>query len=619
MTDIVKHSDKLIPDKLNNKLFSVIIICCLGFIIYSGTFFNSFHFDDGGSITGNFAIRNIRNLRDIWNFWPTRFLTYLSIAFNYSLGGYDVFGYHVFNLFVHLGSAVMVWCLTILTLNTPALKNDPISAYSGRIAFFAAVIFLSHPIQTQPVNYIIQRASLLSSFFYITSLCLYVKARLRQEERQGPHIWKVYYGSSLLCAVMGMFCKEIAISLPLAICLYEACFLRGQKGFGWKYAFPFLALVLVIPLTMLFARSVDFHEMRFVKDGVPGISSWHYFLTQTRVLVTYLRLLFVPVNQNLDYYYPASRSLFEWPVILSLLLLSAVISAGVRFFHKYRLLSFCVFWFFITLLLESSFFPIRDVIYEHRLYLPMAGFSLFLVGGLFHLTAGKRAWRVYAVLFLLIACYSAMAYQRNKVWQSDLALWDDAARKSPLKARPLVNRGLAYAKNDRFDLALADYDKAIEINPENAGIYIDRGLAYQNSGRLDLALADYNKAIELNPDYTEAYNNRGIVYAAKGDFDQAIADFLRSIEIDPGYANAYYNRGLAYQNKGRLDLALDDYNKAIRINPRYSDAYSNRAIVYCLKHQYDIAWEGVHKAEALCLQLNPDILAYLKKASGREK
>ena len=539
MVNIAKHYGNLILKTLNNKVAAIIILCCLGILIYSNTFLNSFQFDDIYSIITNSAIRDIRSLQNIWNFWPTRFITYLSIAFNYHCGWLSVFDYHVFNLLTHLGSGIMAWWLVTLTLNTPALRKESISAYAGPLAFFTGAIFLSHPIQTQPVDYIIQRSTLLASFFYIASLCFYAKARLTQEEKNGGRSCKVYYGVSFLAAITGMFCKEIAISLPIAVCIYEFYFLRSKTRISRKYVIPFLILILVIPLTMFFTRSVDFHGMRFVKDGVPGISSWHYFLTQTRVLVTYLRLLFVPVNQNLDYYYPVSKSLFEMPVLLSLLLLALVISAGVKLFHEYRLLSFCVFWFFITLLLESSVIPIADVIFEHRLYLPMVGFSLFLAGGLFYLSAGRHVGRVFIILILLVACYSVMTYQRNKVWQSEVMLWDDTVRKSPLKARP----------------------------------YYNRALAYENKGDLYSTIADYSKAAEINPQYYMAYNNRGIVYAAMGSFDQAIADFLKTIQINPRYAEAYNNRAVVYFKMREYSKAWDDVHRAealgYKVNPKF--------------------------------------------------
>ena len=159
----------------------VIVLLCtllLGTLIYSNTFFSSFHFDDIASIVENFAIRHILNLQAIWNFWPTRFITYLSVALNYHFHQLNVLGYHLFNLTVHLGSAILVWWFMLLTFSTPVMKDEKIAKHANLIALFASLVFLTHPIQTQAVTYIIQRATSLATLFYLASLCFYVKSRL---------------------------------------------------------------------------------------------------------------------------------------------------------------------------------------------------------------------------------------------------------------------------------------------------------------------------------------------------------------------------------------------------------------------------------------------------------
>ena len=150
---------------------------------------------------------------------------------------------------------------------------------------------------------------------------------------------------------------------------------------------PFLLTLFIIPVTMLFThnQSIDSHEMHSAIEGSADISSMHYLLTQFRVMVTYIRLLFLPLNQNLDYDYPISKSLFELPALISFLFLITILFFAKRLFSKYRLVSFSIFWFFLTLLPESSLFPIKDVIFEHRLYLPLVGYSMFLVSGVYYL------------------------------------------------------------------------------------------------------------------------------------------------------------------------------------------------------------------------------------------
>lgn len=601
-------------------VLAVVILAGIGLAAYSNTFRGPFNLDDIDSIVSNPAIKNILDLRGIWDFWPTRFITYLSIAINYKLDALRVFGYHVVNFLIHLGSAILVWLLTITTLNTPSIKKEAMNINVKLAAFFTGAIFLLHPIQTQPVNYITQRATLLAAFFYIASLYLYAKARLSKEGTPGSSIWKAYYSISLLTAVMSMFSKEIAVSLPFVICLYEFFFLTDKKRFKWKYVALFMVTILVIPITMLTTKSIDFIEMKRASEYSPGISASSYFLTQLKVMVTYIRLLFIPVNQNLDYDYTVARSIFEVPVISSLLALTLVLSAGIRLFRKYKLVSFGIFFFFIVLLPESSIIPIKDVIFEHRLYLPMAGYAIFVVSGLCYLLKKKRIKLIVIGLILMTTCYSVMTYQRNKVWENPLTLWSDAARKSPLKARPYNNLGYYFylVKSD-LNKAISNFNKAIEINPGYPDAYNNRGCIYQNKGELDQAISDFSKAIEINPRYASAYSNRGLAYANKGNPEQAISDCNKAVEANPGCVEAYFTLGLIYLNKGNLEQSLFCYNKAIEINPDYADAYNNRAVVYFKKQEYYRSWEDVYRAQALGCEVEPQLIKVLKKASGREK
>lgn len=218
----------------DNKRFirgmPVVLIVCLGTAVYSNVFFSSFHFDDGPSIAVNAYIRNIGDLHNIWVFLPRRFLLYLSLAFNYRFNGLDVFGYHLFNLAVHLVSALLVLRLVLLTMSTPVMKGEKIARHADVIALFAGLIFVSHPIQTGAVTYIVQRAASMATMFYLASLCLYAWSR---SIAQHTALRNSAYIGSLIMAVFAMFTKETAITLPLMILLYEASFFKDRKGFNW--------------------------------------------------------------------------------------------------------------------------------------------------------------------------------------------------------------------------------------------------------------------------------------------------------------------------------------------------------------------------------------------------
>jgi len=584
------------------KLLSVIIIFCLGIIVYSNSFFCSFHFDDSDYIVRNLFIRNIQNLFHYWIFYPCRFITFLSIAVNYHFNHLNVFGYHLFNLAVHLVCAILVWWLTLLTLSTPVMKGDKITKHADLMALFAGLVFVSHPVQTEAVTYVWQRTASMGAMFYLGSLCLYVKSRLFVST--GRHKVRPYYILSLMMAIMAMFTKENTVTLPLMIVLYEFCFFNTLN---WTYFAPFLLTIFVIPVTILLTKAQQFQAIqRFVHES-GGTSPWHYLLTQFRVIVTYIRLLFLPLNQNLDYDFSISKSIFAWSVLMSFSFLAGILYWAKQLFSRYRLVSFSIFWFFLTLSLESSVFPLKNVIFEHRLYLPLVGYSLFLVSGVYYLFS-KNTIKTMVIILTLIAIFnSILTYQRNKVWKDEITLWSDVVAKSPHKARPINNRGLAYSNQGNFIQAMSDYNKAIEIDSKFTDAYINRGNIYFQSGKFDLALSEYNKVIEVDPNnpdayynrgniyyqqgnsakaiynynkaigininYAQAYNNRGNLYAQEGKFTDALSDYIRAIEIVPSYAEAYTNRGTLYSQQGKFIEALSDYNKAIEINPNFAEAY----------------------------------------------
>jgi len=616
------------------NLLSVIIIFCLGIIVYSNTFFCSFHFDDFDYIVRNLFIRNIQNLFHYWIFYPCRFITFFSIAVNYHFNHLNVFGYHLFNLAVHLASSILVWWLTLLTLSTPVMKGNKITKHADMIALFAGLVFVSHPLQTEAVTYIWQRTASMAAMFYLASLCCYVKSRLficrggaclLPYEYTGGHNRRglspashgdcpllqdrPYYIASLILAVVAMFTKENTVTLPLMILLYEFCFFNvvreetsSSPTFNWLYVAPFLLTIFVIPVTILLTKAQQFQAIqRFVHEP-GGTSPWHYLLTQFRVIVTYIRLLFLPLNQNLDYDFSISKSIFAWPVLMSFSFLAGILYWAKQLFSRYRLVSFSICWFFLTLSLESSVFPLKNVIFEHRLYLPLVGYSMFLVSGVYYLFSKNTIKTMVIILTLIVSFNSILTYQRNKVWKDEITLWSDALGKSPHNARPINNRGLGYSNQGNFTQAMFDYNKAIEIDPKFTDAYINRGNIYFQAGKFNLALSEYNKVIEVDPNNPDAYYNRGNVYYQQGNFAQAIYNYNKAIEININYAQAYNNRANLYAQEGKFTYALSDYNRAIEIVASYAEAYTNRGVLYSQQGNFTQALSDYNKA----IEINPN-------------
>ncbi len=579
-----------------------IILTVLGIVIYSNSFNCSFHFDDLLRIVDNVKIRDISNVSAWWNYYPTRPLGTLSFVLNYHFFQLDVWYWHLINLIIHLINTILVWWLTYFIFCTPALKELSIARDKKVIAFFTALLFVSHPAATQSVTYIVQRLASMTALFYLLTLVIYIKARL---SAKGDRYKALLISVSFITAAIAMMIKENAFTLPFVILLVEIFFMQTKKiRINFKdyrvilLVMLFLCAIVIIPLrlSLNILKPIPASYM-----NTTTITPLNYLLTQFSVIVKYIQLLILPINQNLDYDFPVSTGFFQPGTILCFLVLVSLILAAIFSYRKYRVISFGISWFFLTLMIESSFIPIRDVIFEHRTYLPSVGFFLVLSTGIY-LLLWKR-YKIPAILvFIVIAgSNSYLTYERNKIWKNDLTLWTDVVEKSPNKARALYNLGLVYDYLGQWDRSIELYSKAIVSYPEDRDAYINRGVALGNEEKWNNAISDYSKAIDLDPRLAKSFINRGIAYSKLGQWTNTLKDESTALEIDPKNVVAFYNRGIAYGNCGQWNNAISDQTEAINIDPKYTDAYNYRGIAFGNTRQWDKAINDFTKT----IEINP--------------
>lgn len=361
-----------------NRRFNLIAFCIIAALIliaYSNTYTASFHFDDNPSIVENPYIKRITidNLLKLME--GTRPVMVLSLMLNYQLSGLNVVGWHIFNISCHIMNSYFVYLLILWTLSLPAL-NAKYGDRTKRMALFGALLFGVHPIQTESVTYIISRTELIAAFFYLATFLFFIRGA-----RTGRFS---YYFGSFFMAVLAMGSKEWAVTLPAVLLLYDFLFLSDSKikpllGRGKAHA-------LVASSWGLIIYTLSTTKLSGVGFGIVGqnnITPWTYLLTSFNVLWTYVRLLLLPINQNLDYEYTWSKTLFEFPTLLSFAGHIAVVAACIWVYRKkgWTLIPFGAAWFYITLSPTQSFVPILDVIFEHRLYLPSIGFIIAFIAG----------------------------------------------------------------------------------------------------------------------------------------------------------------------------------------------------------------------------------------------
>lgn len=537
-------------------------IWVLGFAIYAITLDNAFVFDDVEFIRNNEILRNAADPLAIWAYHPARFLTFFSFALNYSLGEQVTTGYHLVNLLIHLACSTLVGWLAWL------LPRPAQAAQASRLApaLLAAAIFVAHPLQTQAVTYIWQRATSLSTLFYLASLVLFLKARFAAPNRKA-------YFMSLAFGLAAMFCKEIAFTLPFAVLAVEFIFFADQPRPGWRFFAPYATLLLVIPVLLLVSFAL-YEERLAIGNALSPLS---YLLTQISATPGYLRLLLFPFGQNLDHDFEVNTHVWQVPVLLHLALLGGLAWLGFRLGRRKSAVFFGFLFFFLALSVEAASFVLPDVFVEHRVYLPMVGFSLFAAFGLTSVVPARRVLGVALALPLLLA---AVSFRRNLVWESPERLWRDVVTGSPNKARGWVNLGMVLADDGNVPEALDAYSRALELDPDHVHGNLLRGLLRQKQGQNKEALSDYNHFLELQPGHAVGHNNRGAVLLEMGRYGEALNDFTQALATKPDYGQARYNHGLANAHLGHKQAAIADFDAALLLMPEHAASYLRRGFAH---------------------------------------
>jgi hypothetical protein len=555
---------------LNKPVYHFLLVIILGVFGYSNTLNAPFQLDDIPNIAENSIIKNLNNYatpskakvdeRTVdypriinYRLLISRYIGSLTFALNYKIHGLDVTGYHVVNLLIHLINSLLIyWFVNLIfaSLASGTGEDNPLFLnHVSTIALFSALLFVTHPMQTQAVTYIIQRWASLATLFYLFSIVMYIKARLaingRKKDNYGRGISiraLFYYLIALFAAVLAMKTKEIAFTLPVMIVLYEFLFFKGDAKKRILYLVPFILTMLVIPVTLISMNKAAgelFGDTSMAATRLQtDMTRLDYLFTQFRVIITYIRLMFIPVGQNLDYDYPIYHSIFAPEVFLSFMSLLIICFTVTYSFWRYRItqpLTRVVFfgtaWIFVTLSIESTIIPIIDVIFEHRMYLPSVGLFLVMSTLLFMIIERQRNKWVNTTIFFLastiVLTFTGLTYSRNNVWNDRVTLWQDVVNKSPEKAR-----GYNY-------LGIAHYEKK----------------------NLDSAIKFYKKAVSLNPSYTNAYSNLGVAYFENGQIDESIKAFRNAIKLNPSHADAHFNLGLAYGEKGLMKQAIIEMRK----------------------------------------------------------
>ncbi len=586
-------------------ILAAAIIALAAIAAYQNSFAGAFLLDDNVWIVENTSIRHL------WPIWPLLFppnttmvsgrpLVSFTLAVNYALGGTNVWGYHAVNLAIHVLAAWTLFGIARRTLMLPRLREQ-FGAAATPLALAATLVWTVHPLQTAAVTYVIQRTEALVGLFYLLTLyCV-----IRDATSTSRTIW--WRLAATMACLLGMATKEVMATAPVIVLLYDRTFLAGSFREALRRRTGlYLALAATWSVIAWSLISTGFH------DGTTGFAVrkftwWSYLLTQPGVLVHYLRLVFWPSGLCLDYGWPAARTAGEivFPAIFGAGLFGLTVWALV----KRSAWGFLGAWFFIVLAPTSSFVPILDAAFEHRMYLPLAAVAVGLAAGGY--LASRRLIRtpspalpIVGGSLTIFTCVvlGILTFQRNVDYSSDLLIWEDTVAKAPRNERAQSNLGAALALRGLFDEALVCYRKALEIKPDFAEAHYNLGVALARRGQVDEAIAHYRQVLKIKPDFADAHNNLGNALADRGQVDEAVAYYRKALEIKPDFAGAHNNLGMALAGRGQDDEAIAHYRKSLEIMPDYAGVHYNLGKVLAGRGQVDEAMAHYRKA----LEIMPD-------------
>ncbi|MGA2140588.1 MAG: tetratricopeptide repeat protein, partial [Verrucomicrobiia bacterium] len=468
------------------RKFIPLLVVAAGLLAYHNSFTGPFIFDDVPSIPENPTIRHL------WPIWDAlapphkggitvegRPVINLSLAINYALGGTEVWGYHALNLTIHILAGLTLLGIVRRTLLQPRLR-ERFGAVANELALAVAVIWTVHPLQTESVTYIVQRAESLMGLFYLLTLYCFIRAA----ESPRPRVW---YGLCVSACALGMASKEVMASAPLLVMLYDRTFISGSFPEAWRRRWPlYLALAstwILLGCLMVFTGSFS---DALVNARSECIARWPYLLTEPGVILHYLRLAAWPDPLCFDYFgWPLSGS---WASILLPTLVIAILLVATGWAWKTTSAwGFVGAWFFLILAPSSSFIPTDSPAFEHRMYLPLAAVVVLVVMGIYAL-AGRRTVTVVAVLAVGLG---VLTVQRNQDYRSEIAIWGDTVAKWPQNARAHNNLGNALKQAGKIEEAIAHYEQALRIKPDYAEAPYNLGIALGQVGKNEEAIAHY--------------------------------------------------------------------------------------------------------------------------------
>jgi protein O-mannosyl-transferase len=546
--------------------WAALLLAAVVVLAYAGSVHVPFVFDDAGAVVTNPTIRRL----DSWSVLNPpadgstttgRPLVNLSYALNYAISGDRPWSYHAMNIAIHAANALLLMGIVGQTLRRRRAGGFPERRVAA-VAFVAAAIWALHPLQTETVVTIAQRTESLCGLFYLLTLYAFIRATESEAASRG---WAAVSVFACLC---GMATKEVMVTAPIVVLLYDRTFLAGTFVAGWRSRrrYYFAVAGTWVLLAVLVLRSAG---ARGASAGFGlGVSWWHYLLQQSEALALYLKLSVWPHPLVLDYGtgVPNSLAAVAGPAVVVVALLVAAIWALVR----RPVAGFFAATFFVLLAPSSSIVPlVTQTMAEHRMYLPLAALVVPLV------LMGERTLRDRmrpAVAGFVVVALGCLTIARVALYGSPLSIWRNNVASYPSSARGHENLAVALQHAGRSTEADAEFSRAIALEPNYVTARYSWGVALQERGRLPEAIAQFETVVRLAPNHADAHVNLGNALVAAGRPADALPHFEAALRLQPA-ADAEYNYGVALLALDRGAGAAEHFRAAVELDPALAEPH----------------------------------------------
>ena len=565
-----------------------LVISLLGVLVFANHLNNPFQFDSVPYITNNANLENPEDLLTV-DFWKKEFLARgllrMSVALNVHLDGFQPFGYHILSLVIHIFNALLLFFILEKTFRRFRLSelgwgNKRIRS----VAFFAAVLFLCHPIQTESVIYIMSRSEVLASTFYLIGFLLFQQLLERSSTSQLQYCF--YFLIIFLVALLGFSVKQILATLPAVMLLYYlfSCpnhFPVWQFLKRWKW--PILSIISIVVGLLFYILFTDETFLVGPSRTNEMVGRAKFMLSQPAVIVFYyLKKLLFPINLNIDPDIEIITSLLSSSFLIPALCIVLLLFGSLRIF-KNRFFFFFLCWFFIILSPSSSIVTLHDLAAEHRIYLASAGIFILLVYSASEIT---RKWgetqplQIVLIFCVFIGVLGVLTMKRNTVWQSELSLWQDTYKKSPHKLRPLINLARAHSMQGEPEKAIKYYQEALLKGPGIFATNYNLGDLYLAKELVPDATRHFLLASRIEPEIPESFAKLGEIYLSQNKFKLADTYFKHAVELEPRMSGVFKNLGVVnFYHLNNTQQGLAYFSRSLTLDPNQPEADKIRGLL----------------------------------------